>query len=100
MNDIEERLRILEQSRYRLLARFNLLQTLAVGAWLNIVFKTESPREVAEALAESWRQGAEALGRFTGEDPAKIAVLDQEYKEGLEEFLLSFLAEVNRRAPK
>ena len=97
---VEERLRRLERFRYLALARINLLQTLAVGAWCNICLQAPDPNEYARIVTEAWNAGASAPQSFPGVDPGHLDLLSQEYEEAVAAVANQVVAHVRKMAPK
>lgn len=99
-NSLENRVRELEASRLRLVARINALQMMAIGAWCHISLHESDPIAFAERLIATWKQGASSPQSFPGVDPSLLDVLSQEYQETVEELSRHLIEFVTREATK
>lgn len=84
----EERIRMLEGFRYRMLGRVDAIETIALQACLSILEKhARDPVATAQAMRARWLKAAEAppSGKFPGVDPVHLDAVSQEYRDAIEQ---------------
>ena len=99
---LEDRVRALEGSRIRMIARMNAYQTLIIGLWVNMIPKIKGePLEIAETLRSAWLEAAEKPSRdFPEVDPATLDVHGQEYRDVIDELSGQIVGYFRGQAPK
>ena len=93
---LEERVRVLEASRYVMIGRINALQTLVINALTDIVIRNApDPVGTAERMREIWLAAADALPPpMQGIDPVHLDLANQEYREAMDTISADLLTNV------
>ena len=93
---LEERVRVLEASRYAMIGRINALQTLVINALTDIVIRNApDPVGTAERMREIWLAAADALPPpMQGSDPVHLDLANQEYREAMDTISADLLTNV------
>ena len=96
----EDRLRRLERFRYSALARINVCQSIAVGAWGYICLEAPDPLALTKAVTDARKEGSKTMRSFPGADPAHLDLLSQEYQEAVDAVSKEVLAHVQKAIAK
>lgn len=96
---LDERVRKLEEFRYRVIGRFNACQSLLFEIWLeHLKLNTADPVGYAEAMRQKWMKESETFADTTrGADPAALAMIQAEHQKALDE-LSGLLVRLARQA--
>lgn len=104
MSSIEERLARLETQQLQAIGRINACQTLLVNLLLDLALRAPDPVEAAQQMRQTWQAGAlQTLKPRPGSDPARTAVLMQEYEQAIDHLsaqLVEAVREVHNRDSK
>ena len=81
-SSIEDRVRRLEESRYRTIGELYVLRTMLLSAWTTLVHQSSAPpAEVIAQLKSAWLPASPQVNRvFPGTDPSEIAAFSHEYE--------------------
>ena len=93
---LEERVRVLEASRYAMIGRINALQTLVINALTDIVIRNApDPVQTAERMREIWLAAADALPPpMQGIERVHLDLANQEYREAMDTISADLLTNV------
>lgn len=97
---LEDRVRSLEGSRIRNVARINACQTLALSMCYHISMREEDPVAYAMRLTAAWKKGADEPKPAPGVDPAYLDALSQEYQEAIADLSKQLLDSVRKEATR
>ena len=81
INDLEERVRRLEESRFRIIGELSAQRTLLLSAWMQLIAQSDDPpEEVIEKLRQRWLPPYdEPIAAFRGADLAGVEAASQEH---------------------
>lgn len=97
-SSLEDRVRRLEESRYKTVGQINALRTMLLSAWMTLIQKSSSPpAKIIAELQQAWLPSSpQAKKVFPGIDPSELAAFQQEFETSISGLLAELERAVNQ----